>query len=88
MSTPQPATAPAPLFTVHATGIAARPVAPDAAELALYNAGAVASARVTKAELQNLAQTLGQLAESLTDSPGELVTPAGAGRLVVPGRDS
>lgn len=78
---------PAPLFTVHATGLAARPVSPTAAAVVLYNAGVQAIAVVTREELAAMAEQLGKLAETLEDAPPagpQLIVPEGAGSVVRP----
>lgn len=84
MSAPTPA---GPAITVHAQGFAARKLTDSQAEVVLRNPIVNASAILTRDELRSVADSLHALAADMTEAPAALATPAGVGKLHVPGRD-
>lgn len=84
-TTQQPQQLP-PLATIHAQGFGARAIDAHRAELVMGNPAFQTVALVTREELQALVAQLAALVDELTPTGPALVTPASAGRLVVPGQ--
>lgn len=82
-----PTALPAPLLTVPATGLGLARTGPAVATLVLHNAAVHTTAQLTRDELLGLAEQFTAVAETLTEAGPQLVTPAGAGRLIVPGAE-
>lgn len=85
MSSPQPQPLP-PLATIHAQGFGARAIDARTAEIVMGNPAFQTVARVTREELESLVRQISALVDELEPSGPSLVTPASAGRLLVPGQ--
>lgn len=75
-----------PLATIHAQGFGARKIDAQRAEIVMGNPAFQTVALVTREELEALVRQLTALVDELEPTGPALATPAGAGRLVVPGR--